>query len=107
MSAVLKAESIVDMIVDDVRHGAILRTYELEADHCVHFVKEQGSRVGDVMLDAMAEKYLEDPRKWDAIAERIMKAQESFDDMGDARDMLRAAMIVFCSKWARSLVERL
>jgi hypothetical protein len=108
MSAVLRPGSVLDMIVDDVRHGATLRTYELEPHDCVHFLNEAGWPIGDWVLDSCGEKYARDDKwraKFDAIWTRILNGKETFDDMGDLRDLMRNATIEVTSKSARTMAE--
>jgi hypothetical protein len=119
MAAVLKTawRRVKTDMIEDIKHGAPVEEYELEADECVRWIEEEETNwdtsvaVSMNLQEAMSELSTDTTKcktfeKFEALTRKLMLGTMTADELCEWRDIQRAALIDHCSAWARRVAER-
>lgn len=111
MNAVTKPRwtRLKNQIIDNVKHGAPLEDYQLEPDECVTWVDEECEEqqtVSHHFIEAVSCIWVSGNQlpKFDALTRKLLLGTMTADELCEWRDIQRAAMIDYCSRWARGKV---
>jgi hypothetical protein len=111
MNAVVQApyKRVKDELRDTVKYDRYpIERITLEGEECVRWIVEECKSPETItyyLTDAMNEWEGKKLAKSDALIAKLMSGTMTADELIEWRDILRAALIDYCSDWARKAIE--
>jgi hypothetical protein len=102
-------KSLRNELRDNVRYDRVpLETITLEGDECIRWLVEEDHKDDGItthLLQAIGDLEGKQLAKANVLLAKLMTGAMTADELMEWRDMQRAALIDYCSSWARKVVE--